>query len=355
MAKMRDVARMAGVSTMTVSRVVNESTAVHPETRRRVLAAMRELNFVPNAVARSLVRGRTDMIALIVSDIQNPHFTTLSRGVEDQAQRYGYTLVVGNSDENAEKEQNYLRVLAARGIDGIILSTVGSAHLDILQQQRMRFVLVDRVVPHLEVDTVVHDAWDGGRQLVQHLLAEGYRNIVFIGGNPRISTIEDRLSGCRDTMRQANLSLAVRFGRLDSASGEEIVSSMAAEGALPEVLIAANNQVAVGAAAELRRQGRSVPEDVALACFGDLRLSAQLDPFLTAVQEPAYEIGRTAMELLQARLTGSKEPPRHEVLPVHLIARRSTSRAGTARVLPLAVAVTGGRPPQVARAARKPK
>jgi hypothetical protein len=197
---MRDVARLAGVSTMTVSRVLNESNAVRAETRRRVLAAMRQLNYVPNAVARSLVRGRTDMIALIVSDIQNPYFTTLSRGVEDQAQQYGYTLVVGNSDEDAEKEQEYLNVLAARRIDGIILTTVGTAHLEFLQQRRIPVVLVDRVIPHLEVDTVVHDAYDGGRQLVQHLLQQGYREIAFLGGHPRVSTINDRLAGCRDTM-----------------------------------------------------------------------------------------------------------------------------------------------------------
>lgn len=324
---MRDVAERAGVSTMTVSRVLNDSSAVSPQTRRRVLTAMRALNYVPNAVARSLVRGRTDVIALVVSDIENPFFTTLARGVEDQAQRYGYTLVVGNTDESPAKEQKYLKVLAARRIDGIILSSAGAAHLEFLQQQRIPVVLVDRVIPRAQMDTVIHDAYDGGCQLVQHLLQVGYREIVFIGGNPKNSSIKDRLAGCRDTMRKAGLALSVRLGRLDSGSGEEIVAALAADGPMPEALIAANNLVAVGAAAELRRQGMSVPGDIALACFGDLRLASELDPFLTAVQEPAYELGRTAMELLQARLAGSTEPPRHEVLPVELIARRSTCRA----------------------------
>ncbi len=323
---MSDVARLAGVSTMTVSRVLNDSSAVSPTTRKRVLDAMRELDYVPNAIARSLARGRTDMIALIVSDILNPFFTTLARGVEDRAQRYGYTLVVGNSDEKAEKERRYLDVLLARRIDGVILSTVGEAHLEVLQQRGIPVVLVDRVIPGADVDSVVHDAYDGGRQIMEHLLERGYREVMFIGGHPRNSTIQDRLAGCRDTMRQAGLSLAVRLGRLDEVSGEEIVASVAAEGPMPEAFVAANNLVAVGAVVELRRQGVGVPQDIGLACFGDLDLASELDPFLTAVREPAYEIGRTAMELLKRRLEGSTEPAHHRVLPVELIARRSTCR-----------------------------
>ena len=261
---MRDVARLAGVSAMTVSRVLNDSTAVSRETRMRVLEAVRQLSYVPDAVARSLARGRTDMIALIVSDIQNPFFTTLSRGVEDRAQRFGYTLVVGNSDEKAAKERRYLDVLLARRIDGIILSTVGEAHLELLQQRGIPVVLVDRVIAGAEVDTVVHDAYDGGRQIVEHLLAQGCRDIMFIGGQPRNSTIQDRLSGCRDALQKAGLPLSVRLGRLDEASGEEIVASVVAEGALPQAFVAANNLVAVGAVLELRRQGRAIPEDVGL-------------------------------------------------------------------------------------------
>ena len=323
---MSDVARLAGVSTMTVSRVLNDSTAVSPDTRQRVLDAVHELGYVPNAVARSLARGRTDMIALIVSDIQNPFFTTLSRGVEDRAERYGYTLVVGNSDENADKERRYLDVLLARRIDGVILSSVGEAHLEFLRQRGIPVVLVDRVIPGADVDSVVHDAHDGGRQIVQHMLRQGYRDIMFIGGQPRNSTIQDRLAGCRYALHKAGLSLSVRLGRLDEASGEEIVASLVAEGAMPDAFVAANDLVAVGAVVELRRQGKSVPADVGLACFGDLELASQLDPFLTAVREPAYDIGRIAMEMLYRRLQGSTEPSRHEVLPVQLVARRSTRR-----------------------------
>ncbi len=324
---MRDVARLAGVSAMTVSRVLNDPRMVSPETRARVLAAVRELGYLPNAVARSLSRGRTNMLALILSDIQNPFFTTLSRGVEDVAQEYGYTLIVGNTDERPEKERQYLDVLASHRVDGVILSTVGEGQVELLRQHGIPVVLVDRVIPGMDVDTVVHDAYDGGRQIVAHMLEQGYRDIMFIGGPPGNSTLEARLAGCRAAMQAAGLELSVRLGRLDQASGEEIVAALAAEEAMPEALVAANNLVAVGAVVELRRQGRSVPRDVGLACIGDIALASQLDPFLTVVRHPAYEMGRAAMEILYARLNGADDPPRHQVFPAELVVRRSTRRA----------------------------
>jgi LacI family transcriptional regulator len=312
---------------MTVSRALNRPAQVRPETRARVVAAVQELGYVPNGVARSLTRGRTDVIALVVPDIQNPFFTTVSRGVEDVAQRYGYTLTVGNTDEQPEKERRYLEMVAARRVDGVILASAGADDVQRLQQHRIPLVLVDRIIPSVRTDSVVHDAYDGGRQLVQHLIEQGYRDIMFIGGMPRISTIGARLDGCRGTVREAGLTLSVRLGRLDRASGEEIAASICAEERMPEAVIAANNLVAVGALVELRRQGLRVPEDVALACFGEIEIAALIDPFLTVIREPAYELGRTAMKILHQRLHGANHPPEQRVLPVELIARRSTLRS----------------------------
>ncbi|MGH7576770.1 MAG: LacI family DNA-binding transcriptional regulator, partial [Longimicrobiales bacterium] len=192
-------------------------------------------------------------------------------------------------------------------------------------------VLVDRVISGIDADTVIHDAYDGGRQVVQHLLVQGYRDIMFIGGLPRNSTIEARLDGCRDAMREAGLSLSVRLGRLDQACGEEIIASVRAEERVPEAIVAANNLVAVGAMAEMRRQHLSVPDDVGLACFGDIELASLLDPFLTVITQPAYEIGRIAMQILYDRINGADDPPRRHVLPVQLIPRRSTRRAPAPR------------------------
>lgn len=311
---------------MTVSRALNDPELVSPATRARVLAAVEELGYIPNAVARSLTRGRTDVIALVVSDIQNPFFTTVSRGVEDVAQRYGYTLLVGNTDERPAKEREYLAALVSRRVDGVILSTTGAAPVQLLQERRIPVVLVDRVIPGIDADTVVLDAYDGGRQIAAHLLEQGYRSVAFIGGVRGNSTVEARLAGCRDTLRAAGVELAVSMGQLDRASGEALMAKLCAEQRVPEAIVAANNLVAVGAVVEMRRRGLRVPEDVGLACFGEIELASLLDPFLTVIREPAYEVGRMAMELLHQRLQGSDAPPRREVLPVELVVRRSTRR-----------------------------
>lgn len=326
MVKIRDVARLAGVSPMTVSRTLNEPSLVTPETRARVMNAIRELGYIPNAVARSLTQGRTNIIALVVSDIQNPFFTTVSRGAEDVARRHGYTLMVGNTDERPEKENEYLKALVSRRVDGVILSTTGADHVRLLRGRKIPVVLVDRIIPGMDVDSVVLDAYDGGRQIAAHLADQGYRSAVFIGGMPGNSTVEARLVGCRDGLREAGIDLMVRLGRLDQATGEELVAALCEEESIPEVIIAANNLVAVGAMVELRRRGLRVPQDVGLACFGEIELASLLDPFLTVIREPAYDVGKRAMELLHERIRGSDARPRHEVLPVELIARRSTRR-----------------------------
>lgn len=329
MAKIRDVARLAGVSAMTVSRTLNDPHLVTPQTRARVMSAVRELGYIPNRVARSLTQGRTDIIALVVSDIQNPFFTTVSRGAEDVAQRHGYTLMVGNTDERPEKERDYVEALVSRRVDGVILSTTGEEHLRLLQERGIPVVLVDRVLPDIEADTVILDAYDGGRQIARHLIEEGYTRVVFIGGTPGNSTVDARLAGCRDTLWEGGIDMPSRRGRLDRSTGEQLVSALCDEGDLPEVIIAANNLVAVGAMVEMRRRGIRVPEDVGLACFGEIELASLLDPFLTVIREPAYDAGRVAMDLLHERIRGVQREPRHVVLPVELVARRSTKRAYT--------------------------
>jgi LacI family transcriptional regulator len=311
---------------MTVSRTLNDPERVSAETRARVLSAVEELGYIPNAVARSLTQGRTHVVAIVVSDIQNPFFTTVSRGVEDVAQRHGYTLMLGNTDERPEKERQYLEVLVSRQVDGVILSTTGADNVQLLQERGIPVVLADRGIPGIEADSVVLDAYDGGRRIVEHLLEQGWRDVVFIGGIPGNSTVEARVAGCRDAMREAGLDLPVRLGRLDRASGEVLMAGLCDEHRVPEAIVAANNLVAVGAVIEVRRRGLRVPEDMGLACFGEIELASLLDPFLTVIREPAYEAGRVAMELLHERIAGSDAPPRHRVLPVELVPRRSTQR-----------------------------
>jgi DNA-binding LacI/PurR family transcriptional regulator len=234
--------------------------------------------------------------------------------------------MLGNTDERMDKERCYLEALSSQRVDGMILATSGLEHVRLIQRRAIPLVLVDRTIPREDIDSIVTDAYDGGRQLVAHLLEQGHREIAFVGGPAGNSTLEARLAGCRDTMRTSGLTLTVRLGRFDQASGDELTTSLIAEGIIPQAIIAANNLVAVGTLVALRRGGLRVPGDVGLACFGEIELASLIDPFLTVIREPAYESGSIAMEMLQERIAGSKQPARHRVLPVELVARRSSCR-----------------------------
>jgi LacI family transcriptional regulator len=311
---------------MTVSRYLNQPSLLKPATRLKVQQAIERLKYIPNETARTLLTGRTHTVALVVADITNPFFTAVARGAEDVAVAAQYTLVLGNSDEQLEKERSYLRTTVSRRMDGLLLSAAGTGehHIEWFTQHKVPVVLIDREIPGVQADAVLSDSWDGARQLVRHLTERGYREIAFIGGEPGVSSLEERLAGYREAMREAGLAPVEHLGRYDQQSGERIMTGLLSNGRVPRAVIAANNYVAVGALVALRRAGLSTPGDVALACFGDLEIAAMLDPFLTVIAQPAYEMGRLAMDTLLERMRGYDGPPRRHVLPVKLIARRST-------------------------------
>jgi LacI family transcriptional regulator len=323
-----DVARVAGVSAMTVSRFLHQPALLKPATRLKVQRAVERLQYIPNENARTLLSGRTRTVALVVADITNPFFTAVARGAEDVAVAAEYTLVLGNSDERLEKERSYLRTTLSRRMDGLLLSPAesGEHHIEWFTRHKIPVVLIDREVRGggAQADVVLSDSFDGARQLVAHLVERGYKDIAFIGGQPGVSSLEERLAGYRKAMREAGLAPKEHLGRYDQQSGEEIMTRMVSAGKAPRAVIAANNYVAVGALVALRRAGLSTPGDVGLACFGDLEVAAMIDPFLTVIAQPAYEMGRLAMEALLERMRGYKGAPRRHVLPVKLIARRST-------------------------------
>jgi LacI family transcriptional regulator len=316
---------------MTVSRSFNRPQMVHPDTRERVLEVARRMGYVPNEAARSLVYGRTNTIALVLPDIRNPFFTNVARGVEDVAKKHGYTLILGNTDEDPAEERQYIDALSARRVDGVILSTAGDDHVDLLQKRRIPVVLFDRAIPGVDADLVRADVYDAGRKLILHLAEQGYQEIAFVGGPGGISTLEMRLAGCREAAEEAGVRLSVHLGRFDQASGEEIVTGLCEKEAIPEAIVAANNLVGVGALVALRRAGLRVPEDVGLACFGELELASLIDPFLTVIRDPEYETGRVAMEMLHERISGFRGPSALRILPVELVPRRSTQRPAAAR------------------------
>lgn len=319
-----DVARRANVSHITVSRFFNEPEKLTPATRERVLEAVEELNYVPNAAAKTLAQGSSQLLALIVTDLSNSFFSNLARGVEDVSREHGFTIILGNTDENAETEHNYVKLLLAHQVRGVVLAPTSGAvrNLELLRRYRIPLVTVDRELAGVESDVVRGDTYQGMADLVRHMVDHGYRTITFVGGQADLSSLQDRLSGYRDAVHGAGLNEEVHLGRYDRQTGIDAVDRMVDEGNIPDAIVAANSKVVVGVFEALRAHGLRVPENVAVGSMDDLEAAA-IDPMLTVAEQPAYEIGRRAMEMLLERVSGHQKPARKIVLPLRLIVRSS--------------------------------
>lgn len=334
MSTIRDVARRAGVSSMTVSRVINRTGYVRPETRRRVEAAVVELGYVPNTLARSLRVKRTKTLALVMTDITNPFFTTLARGVEDVASEHGFNVIFCNTDECEQKQTDYLTVLVQKQVDGVLLVPARSSAepIHFLQQHGIAVVVLDRRVPGATVDIVRCDSREAAQYLTQLLLALGHRRIGMLSGPVDVSTASDRVAGYHRAFAAARLEAPQDLVFADAytvAGGQRMATCALAVTPPPTALFAANNFIGIGAYHVLRDQGLRVPEDISLVAFDDLPPTVALDPFLTVAAQPAEEMGRRATELLLKRLSQHDgEPPEEILLPVSIIERRSIAAPG---------------------------
>jgi len=328
MPTIQDVAKKAGVAPMTVSRVINQSGYVSAEVRARVLAVVEELGYMPNTLARSLRIRRTHTLALILTDITNPFFTTLARGVEDAASKAGYTVLFGNTDESEEKEKHYLETILQKRVDGILLVPAGGSALSVerILQHRTPLVLLDRHVTGEAVDVVRSDSEDGAYRLTRLLLDLGHRQISLLNGPPSVSTAADRAAGfCRAMRESGVIAPEVHYGVFTQDSGYAMSHQALIQQPRPTALIAANNFLAIGALKAIRDAGLEVPDEIAMVAFDDLPAAMVVDPFLTAAVQPAYEMGCRAAELLLRRLEGSETGPAQEILlPVELVVRDSS-------------------------------
>ena len=324
-----DVARRAGVSPATVSRVIQGATNVRPATRERVQRAIEELGYVPSAAAQSLRSKRTRSLALVVSDITNTFWTTIARGVEDEAQKQGYSVLLCNTDENLAKQLGYLDLLIRQQVDGVIIAPYDSdvRHLDKLRQRNIPTVLVDRRIDGWDVDSVCGDSIYGARALVQHLIKLGHTRIAVVSGPATTSTAEDRIAGYCLALSEAGLPCDPRLikrGEFRSNMGQELTHQLLDEGLSPTAIFATNNAIAMGVIDAVGARGLRIPQDMALVSFDDLPNTSHLFPFLTVVTQPAYDMGVNAAQLLLSRLNSEVElRPRQVVLPTRLVVRHS--------------------------------
>jgi len=331
MSTISDVARQAGVSTMTVSRVINNSGNISPETRERVEKAIRDLGYVPNALARSLHFKQTKTLALVLTDITNPFFTTIARGVEDAASEQGFSVIFCNTDESESKEAEYLNVLLQKRVDGLLLvpACCLADSVVFLQERKAIVVVLDRHVSDVRVDTVRGDSEEGAYQLTRHLLDLGHTRIAILSGPPSVSTATDRVAGYRRALAEAGLDSRaelVYHGEYSQASGHQMALQALAMMPRPTALFAANNFITSGAFRAVREVGLRVPEDISIVSFDDLPTASDMGPFLTVAAQPAYEMGRRATELLLTRLAGEgPAEPQEIVMPTQTIVRGSSA------------------------------
>jgi LacI family transcriptional regulator len=332
-ATLRDVAAAAGVHAATASRALNPKTRalVNADTAQRVLDAAAALGYRPNSIARGLKTSRSYTIGVVVPDLRNPLFPPIARGIEDRLEPAGYTSLLANTDNDAEREQMSFDALRARQVDGYITASARREHplLEQLAANGRPLVLVNRTTDGADLPSAVPDDHDGMRQAVEHLAALGHRRIAHIAGPFGLSTGVRRHEGFVQGMEAVGLGvdtdLVVVGDRFEEVEGARLCRDLLASGREFTAVLAGNDLLALGCIDALREAGLDCPRDVSVAGFNDMDWSARFSPPLTTVRVPHHELGMAAAELLLERLSDPLAQVRHVVLPVELVARGSTT------------------------------
>jgi LacI family transcriptional regulator len=326
--RIRDVAIHAEVSTATVSRVLNDSQTVDPELADRVRRAVDELGYRPNRVARNLRRRIGSVWALLISDIENPFFTSVARGVEDVALEHGFSVVLCNTNENPQRELRYLDVVLAEQAAGVIVApTSERSEFGVLSDHGVPVVTIDRRIRGLSLDAVVVDNRFGAFQATAHLLEAGYQRVACISGPADVSTAEERRLGHEDALREAGKPVDSRYVRRTDyrvAGGHAAALELLDVDPRPDAFFVGNNLMAAGAMQALSERGADVPNQIGVVCFDDSPWAPLMAPPLTAVQQPTYQLGQTAARLLLRRLNGEAEAPEVVTLQTALRVRESS-------------------------------
>jgi len=327
-ASIKDVARHADVSSATVSRVLSNKPHVSEKARRRVLAAMEELDYQPSRVARSLRVQRSRIIGLIISDIQNPFFNTLARAVEDLAYAHQYAVFLCNTDEDIEREKLYIDLMQAERVAGVMISPTQETNNSCqkLTKANVPVVMIDRGIAGLDVDTVVVDNVAGAYDLVAHLIDDGHRRIGAVLGTPTATTGRERYEGYVQALTAHGLPVSpelLRTGIPKKVVGYKLVGDLLDLADPPSAVFTGNNLLTEGALRAIHDRRLRIPDDIALVAFDELDWMALVKPALTVVTQPTYKLGQAAADLLLKRIEGSAHAPQKIVFKPDLVVRQS--------------------------------
>lgn len=324
----RDVARAAGVSTATVSRVLNDSPKVRPRMRARVLEAMELLHYEPSGIARNMRSQNNKSIGLITAGIQNSYFSSIIRAATESAYALRYTVLLSNSNGEAERERIYLELLARERAAGAIVFPAATTASAYTLRRPLPIVFCGQQVNGVAVDAVILDHVHGGYIAARHLLDAGHERIGLVAAFPGFPGLEERKHGYCKALREAGIDVdadLIQWGNAErTQGGYQATKELLAQHPRPTAIMAVNNMRTIGLLQAVREAGLRVPEDISLVGFDDSPWLPLLDPPLTTVRQPLQEIGEEAVRLLAQRIeTGNGEAPVVTVLQPELVVRAS--------------------------------
>jgi LacI family transcriptional regulator len=329
---MKDVAKLAGVSTTTVSHVINQTRHVNDETKMSVAKAMKELEYRPNILARSLRSGETKTIGLIVPDGSNPFFAEIARQIEDLGYRKGYSVILGNSDNNPDKQTSYINTLLAKQVDGVIFISTGgeTSELQLLTENNIPIVVADRDLSLSLTDVVLLDNEKAGYEATRYLLDLGHRCIACITGPDDLSPSMLRLKGYKRALKEFNIGFKenlVEKGDFRFRGGEVAMERLLNQSCPPTAVFALNDMMAIGAMKGITKAGLEIPGDISVIGFDDIEFASAVKPALTTMAQPFSELSSKSVEMLINRMCGKiNETNQRVVLTARLIVRDSTAR-----------------------------
>ena len=332
MATIKQVASHAGVSSATVSHVINGTRYVSEAVQEQVQKSMKELDYRPNALARSLRSGITHTLGLILPDSANPYFAELGHSIENAAFSAGYSVILCNTENDFEKESLYLDVLTKKQVDGIIFVITGdrSDSLKNLVEMKIPTVVMDRDFPGLELDVVLADNLQGGVLATQHLISLGHKRIGCVAGPSSINPSSRRLAGYKQALQAADLVVETELimnGDFHPETGWKIGRAMLSQQNAPTAIFACNDLMAIGVLRAATELGLRVPDDLALVGYDDIELASYTNPPLTTIKQPKSEMGLAVLNFLLSRIQDKQSAPQSALLPVSLIIRDSCGAA----------------------------
>lgn len=328
-----DIAKLAGVSKGTVSRVINNKPeGMSEETRKNIIKIIEEVGYVPNSMARSIAVSETKIIGAIIPDVENPFFAQIVRGVEDYALKNGYTVFLCNSDFNVKKEQKYLYSLLEKRVDGIILNTsgeLGSGRLrNLLHQNNIPIIVMDRKTNDFkDYPGVFIDNEQAAYEGVSYLINKGNKNIVFLGGEKSVYTVQERFKGYKRAMENAGIDIdenRITFGKLSIESGYERACKLLKEKVKIDAIFSSADVIAFGALKAAREYNIEIPNQIEVLGFDNISLCDIVTPTLSTVGQPIYKIGETAAQMLVESIRNKDKTFQDVYLQTELVIRQST-------------------------------